>query len=85
MRGERVEVKHRIKGKAALVRSARGLLLRTHRFARGRARTHTDVCWAARAIDALDAALRVMEQPDATVSTMRSSTSEAPAAREVSR
>lgn len=68
MRGERLEVKHRIAGKAALVRSTRGLLLRVHRFGRGRARTPGDVRWAARAIDALDAALRVMDPPTTNAS-----------------
>lgn len=67
MRQERVEVRHRIKGKPALIRSARGLLLRVHRYGRGRAATSADLRWAARAIDALDVAVRVMDEPDAPV------------------
>jgi hypothetical protein len=63
MRGERVEVRHRIKGPGPLIKSARSLVLRLHRYGRGRARTPGEVRWAARAIDAVDAAVRVMEQP----------------------
>jgi hypothetical protein len=66
MRGERLEVLHRVKGRPALIRSARGLLLRVHRYGRGRARTHTEVVWSARAIDALDGALSVMDESDAS-------------------
>jgi hypothetical protein len=66
MRGVRVEVLHRIKGKSTLIRSVRGLLLRVHRYGRGRARTPGDVRWAARALDALDRALSVMDESDAS-------------------
>ncbi len=51
----------RIKGRQALVRSLRGLLIRVHRFGRGRARSPEDVRWAARTIDALADCLRGAE------------------------
>ena len=51
----------RIKGRPALVRSLRGLLLRVHRFGRGRARTPQDMQWAARVLDSLYAALATAE------------------------
>jgi hypothetical protein len=51
----------RIKGKPAIVRSLRGLLLRVHRYGRGRARTPQDVTWAAHTLDALGDALAVAE------------------------
>lgn len=49
----------RIKGRPAIVRSLRGLLIRTHRFGHCRARSREDVLWAARTIDVLMLALRV--------------------------
>lgn len=58
---ERLEVLHRVKGRPAIIRSTRGLLLRCHRFARARAVTSADLHWCARVIDALDDVLRVME------------------------
>ena len=47
----------RIKGRQALVRRLRGLLVAVHRFGRGRARTREELAWYARTIDALTAAL----------------------------
>jgi hypothetical protein len=88
MRGERIEIRHRVKGRPALIRATRGLLLRVHRYGRGRARTPDEIRWTARALDALDVVLRVMELPGTDASTMRSSTPGAPGApvaREVSR
>jgi hypothetical protein len=38
---------HCVKGKAALVRRLRGLLVAVARFGRARARTHEDVLWCA--------------------------------------
>ena len=61
MSGINAPVIHRIKGKAALVRRLRGLLLAVHRFGRGRARTHEDTLWTARVLDALQAALDVAD------------------------
>jgi hypothetical protein len=47
----------RVKGRAALEKRARGLLLAVHRFGRCRAATRGDQLWTARAIDALAALL----------------------------
>jgi hypothetical protein len=81
MKGERVKVLHRVKGRPVLIRSARSLVLRVHRYGRARARTPAEIRWTARALDALDVALRAMEQPDAdattTAPTRAASTSEA--------
>lgn len=66
MRGERIKVLHRVKGRPVLIRSARSLVLRVHRYGLARARTPAEIRWTARALDALDIALRVMEQPDET-------------------
>ena len=52
---------HRVKGRPALVRSLRSLLIRVHRFGKGRARTHEDVLWTARTVDVLSAALDVAD------------------------
>ena len=60
-------VASRIKGRPALVRSLRGLLLRVHRFGRHRARSRQDMQWAAVRIDALDAALLSAEGNHSTV------------------
>ena len=49
----------RIKGRAAIERSPRLLLIRVHRFGRGRARDRADVAWCARTIDALTALLTI--------------------------
>jgi hypothetical protein len=46
-----------VKGRPAIVKSLRALLIRTHRFGRHRARTADDIRWAARLIDALTTAL----------------------------
>lgn len=51
----------RVKGKPALVRSLRGLLIRVHRFGRARATSDADRFWTARLIDALEAALEVAD------------------------
>jgi hypothetical protein len=48
----------RIRGRWALERAARSLLIRVHRFGRCRASTRADVLWCARAIDSLDELLR---------------------------
>lgn len=50
----------RVKGKQALTKSLRRLLLRTHRFGRCRA-VGADLWWTARVIDALTTALDVAE------------------------
>jgi hypothetical protein len=52
----------RVKGKPALVKSMRALLIRTHRFANHRARSASDVLWAAAVIDALTATLQAAER-----------------------
>lgn len=49
----------RIKGRPALVRRLRGLLLAVHRYSRHRASSHGDQWWSARTIDALTVALSV--------------------------
>jgi hypothetical protein len=81
MRGVRVEVLHRVKGRPVLVRSARSLQIRVLRFGRARARTPAEIRWTARVLDALDLVVRAMEQPDAdattTAPTRAASTSEA--------
>lgn len=48
----------RIKGRPALIRSIRSLLVRVARFGRGRAQTRADQLWAARVIDGLTALLQ---------------------------
>jgi hypothetical protein len=55
---------HRVKGRAALIRRAQGLLLAVHRFGRGRATSPDDLKWAARAIDQLTTLLA--DAPTAT-------------------
>lgn len=52
---------HRVKGRPALVRSLRSLLLRVHRFGRARATTADDRVWTARVLDQLLAALAVAD------------------------
>ena len=47
----------RVKGRAAIERSIRLLVIRVHRFGRARAVTAADVSWCARAIDGLQALL----------------------------
>lgn len=74
MRGERVRILHRVKGRPVLIRSARSLVLRVHRYGLARARTPADIRWTARTLDALDLALRVMEQPDADAAPTRTAT-----------
>jgi len=49
----------RIKGKPALVRRLRGLLVAVQRFSLHRASTEADRWWSARTLDALTAALSV--------------------------
>lgn len=51
------EMTTRVRGRAALERSLRLLLIRTHRYGRHRARTAADRQWCARAIDGLTALL----------------------------
>lgn len=47
----------RIKGRPALVRRLRGLLVAVHRYGKGRARTPEEVRWAAKMLDRLQHAL----------------------------
>ncbi len=51
----------RIRGRPALVRRLRALLLAVSRYARGRAVTPEDVTWAACTLDALADCLRVAD------------------------
>jgi hypothetical protein len=44
---------HRVKGRPALLRRLRGLLVAAHRFGRARAVTPDDRLWSARLVDAL--------------------------------
>jgi hypothetical protein len=55
----------RIQGRASIVKALRRLLLRTSRFARGRARTREDQRWAAVVCDRLLDVLAVAELPPA--------------------
>lgn len=52
---------HRVKGRPALVRRLRGLLLAVHRFGRARATTPDDRAWTAHVLDVLTAALDVAD------------------------
>lgn len=52
---------HRIKGRPALLRRLRGLLVAAHRFGRHRATSLEERTWSARFIDALTAAVDVAE------------------------
>jgi hypothetical protein len=55
----------RIKGRDALERRIRGVLIAVHRFARLRATTRADLTWSAQAIDGLTATLtRIAESRD---------------------
>ena len=54
-------VASRIKGRPALVKRLRALLLAVHRFGRGRVHTPEDLCWTATLIDRLYAALDAAE------------------------
>jgi hypothetical protein len=47
----------RIRGRAALERRMRALLIAVHRFARGRATAPAELRWCARVIDSLSAVL----------------------------
>ena len=51
------EVLHRIRGRRALEKRIRSLLVSVHRFVRCRACSHADQAWCARTIDALTAVL----------------------------
>src|SRR4029453_3074375 len=51
----------RIKGRPALVKRLRGLLIAVHRFGRVRARTSDDIQWTAALLDALYGALSKAE------------------------
>ena len=53
----------RVKGKPALVKSLRSLLIRVHRYGRCRARRAEDLQWTAELLDALYAALSKAERP----------------------
>ena len=55
----------RIKGRAALIRRMRGLLIAVARFAHGRATTREDCLWAARMIDGLTVLLEEKGTSDA--------------------
>ena len=61
MSGIDVRPVHRVKGRPALVRRLRGLLLAVHRFGRCRAATDADRRWTAAVLDALAAALAVAD------------------------
>ena len=52
----------RIKGRAALERRIRGLLIAVHRFGRGRQLTAEDLRWAAKTIDRLTEMLNANER-----------------------
>jgi hypothetical protein len=52
----------RVKGRPALIRSLRALLIRVHRFGRARAVSQPDRRWAAALIDALTAAVAEAER-----------------------
>ena len=54
----------RVKGRPALVRRLRALLVAVHRFGRCRATTAADRQWTARALDALTVALTVATSED---------------------
>ena len=47
----------RVRGRPALEKALRRVLLRTHRYARHRATSRRDLLWSARVIDGLDALL----------------------------
>jgi hypothetical protein len=58
----------RIRGKDSIVKALRRLLLRTHRFGRGRARSAADIRWCALVLDGLTSTLSAAERdarPDA--------------------
>ena len=53
----------RVKGRPALERRLRALVIAVHRFGRQRARTVEDLQWTARVLDALSAALDGSDAP----------------------
>ena len=55
---ERSRMHSRVKGRPALVRRIRSLLIAVHRYARGRHCTRADQRWAARVIDGLTVLLQ---------------------------
>jgi hypothetical protein len=57
MSGINATVQTRIKGRPAIVRRLRGLLIAVHRYGRHRARTPGERIWTARLLDRLQAAL----------------------------
>lgn len=57
MSGINACVVHRVKGRAALTRRLRALLVAVHRFGRARATTPDDLQWTAHLLDTLTAAL----------------------------
>ncbi len=52
---------HRIRGRPALVRRLRGLLVAVHRFGRARAITPEDRHWTARVLDGLTAVVETAD------------------------
>ena len=54
----------RVRGKAAITRSLRLLLIRTARYGNRRAQRASDFKWSARMIDSLTQTLRVAESHD---------------------
>jgi hypothetical protein len=52
-------VASRVKGRPAILKSLRLLLIRVHRFGTLRARSEQDKAWAARTLDALEGTLKV--------------------------
>jgi hypothetical protein len=61
MSGLNVQLIHRVKGRPALVRSLRALLLRVHRYGRHRARTADERRWAAVVLDHLTTTVQVAD------------------------
>ena len=61
MSGLNIRPRARVPGRQVLIRSLRLLLIRVHRYGRGRATTHADQVWAAAVIDGLFAALAVAD------------------------
>ena len=57
MSGMDIRPTHRVKGRAALTKRLRGLLLAVHRFGRARATSDDDRRWTARLLDTLTDAL----------------------------
>jgi hypothetical protein len=75
----------RIKGRPALVRRLRGLVVAVNRFGRHRARSREDVWWSARTIDALSIALEVANTPNGGASSPCSNLAQETDSRETTR